>query len=102
MFMANLKVNTDRVLSVAEKIEHYNMQLRDDVTTVQNAVAQLDNSWEGEASAVAIRKFGELRDKYLDARYSAMNNYANFLRQQVSEGYTQTETVNKSLAEKFK
>ena len=100
--MANLKINTDAVVSAANNIKLYNTQMRDDFSDVQTAITQLDSVWEGSAATAAIGKFNELRSTYADARYNVLDNYVNFLLQQVGEGYTQTETVNVSLADQFK
>ena len=100
--MANLKINTDTVVTAANNIKLYNMQIRDDFPDVQKAIAQLDNCWDGPAATAAISKFNELKSEYCDARYNVLDNYVNFLLQQVGEGYTQTEDANVSLADQFK
>lgn len=100
--MTNLKINTDAAITAADNIKLYNTQIRDGFSDVQAAVTRLDNCWEGAAATVAISKFNEMKSKFLDARYSVLDNYVNFLLQQVGEGYTQTETVNVSLADQFK
>ena len=66
------------------------------------AVTQLDNCWDGSAATAAISKFNEIKSKFFDARYNVLDNYVNFLLQQVGEGYTQTEDTNVSLADQFK
>ena len=100
--MANLKVNTEAAITAANNIKLCNTQIRDNFPTVQNAINQLNNSWDGSASNAAISKFNEIKSKFSDARYNVLDNYVNFLLQQVGEGYTQTEEVNVSLAEQFK
>lgn len=100
--MANLKVNTDAVVATAEKLKVYNTRMRNDFPSVQNAMNQLHNEWDGAASNAAISKFNEMKSKFCDARYNVMDNYIRFLLQQVGEGYVQTEEVNVSLADQFK
>ena len=100
--MANLKVNTDSAVTAAGNIKNYNNQIRDGFSKVQTAMTQLDNAWEGSAATNSISKFNEMKAEFLDARYSVVDNYVNFLLQQVGEGYTQTEDTNKSLADAFK
>ena len=46
--------------------------------------------------------FSSIKESFYDARYTAVNNYVNFLLTQVGEGYVQTEEKNKSLADAFK
>jgi hypothetical protein len=100
--MANLKINTDSAITAATHIKTINGQIRDGFSSVQNAITQLDNAWDGSAATNAIGKFNELKTKYPQARYNVVDNFVTFLFQQVGEGYIQTEEANKSLAEAFK
>lgn len=100
--MANLKINTDSAVTAATHIKTINGQIRDGFSSVQNAVTQLDNAWDGSAATNAIGKFNEIKNKYPNSRYNVVDNFVNFLLQQVGEGYVQTEDTNKSLADAFK
>lgn len=100
--MANLKVNTDAAVAAAEHIKQYNEQMRDHFDTVLRAIQKLDNSWDGAAASAAMSKFNELKSQFPEARYNVLDNYVNFLLQQVGEGYVQTENANISLADQFK
>lgn len=100
--MASLKINTEAAVTAAGNIKLYNTQMRDNFPNVQTAITQLDNCWDGSAATVAISKFNEIKSKFFDARYNVLDNYVNFLLQQVGEGYTQTEDTNVSLADQFK
>lgn len=100
--MANLKVNVDAVVSAASNIQTCNAQMRDSFPDVQRAIDQLNNNWDGAASNNAMRKFDDIKSKFSDSRFKALDNYVKFLLQQVGEGYTQTEEVNVSLADQFK
>lgn len=100
--MANLKINTDAAVTAAGNIKLYNTQIRDGFSNVQTAITQLDNCWEGSAATAAISSFNEVKSKFFDARYNVLDNYVNFLLQQVGEGYSQTEDANISLADQFK
>ena len=100
--MANLEINTNSAVTAAVNIKTINGQIRDGFSKVQTAINQLDNAWDGFAATNTISKFNEIRSKFPDARYSVIDNYVNFLLQQVGEGYVQTEETNKSLADAFK
>ena len=100
--MADIRIDTDAVVTVAGNIKLYKTQIRENFSNVQSAVTQLDNCWEGSAATSAIRKFNEIKSKYPEVRYNVLDNYVNFLLQQVGEGYTQTENTNVSLADLFK
>lgn len=100
--MADLRINTEAVVSVANNLKMYNTQMKDALPRVESAMNNLNKSWDGEASNAAIAKFNEIKSKFADTRYDVLENYVKFLLQQVGEGYTQTEDVNKSLAAQFK
>ena len=100
--MANLKMNTDGVVASANNIKNLNNQMRSNFNNVQKAISKLDASWDGSAASSAMSKFNSIKSKYCSARYNVLDNYVKFLYQQVGEGYTQTEDVNKSLADQFK
>ena len=100
--MPNLKINTDAVVVAAENINLYNTQMQDNFASVQRAINQLNNTWDGSASTAAMSKFNEIISKFSDARYNELDNYVKFLLEQVGEGYTQTEEATKSLADLFK
>ena len=100
--MANLKINTDSAVTAATHIKTINGQIRDGFSSVQNAMTQLDNAWDGSAATNSIGKFNEIKSKFPEARYNVVDNFVNFLLQQVGEGYVQTEETNKSLADAFK
>jgi len=100
--MGKVKVNTDSAVTAANKIKGYNNQIRNGFSSVQSAISSLDASWDGSAATTAISKFNEIKSKYPDSRYNVVDNFVNFLLQQVGEGYTQTENANTSLADAFK
>lgn len=100
--MAKLKIDTDAVVTTADKIKLLNTQMRDEFESVRTAITKLDRTWDGAAATVAISKFNEIQSTMGDARYDVMDQYVNFLLQQVGEGYVQTETTNISLADQFK
>lgn len=100
--MARLKVDTEQVITIANKIKSLNNQMRDDFDGVQDAITRLDGTWDGSAATNAISKFNAIKNSYCDARYNVVDYFVSFLHQQVGEGYAQTEAANKSLAEQFK
>ncbi len=100
--MSDLIVNAEQVVATANRIKTINDQIRAEFADVQKAINSLDGEWDGSAASNAMAKFASIRNAYCDARYNVVDNYVAFLHQQVGEGYTQTESVNKSLADAFK
>lgn len=100
--MGAIQVNTDTVVNAAQNIRKINNDIRDLISSVESAMNSLDNAWDGNASTNAVNKYNSIKNAYCDNRYHVIENYVNFLLQQVGEGYDQTETTNKSLADAFK
>ncbi len=100
--MANLKINTDSVSTAASKVKNYNDKIKEDFSNVRNAITALDRAWDSPAASAAISDFNALDSKYSQRRYNVVNDYVNFLYQQINVGYETTEKTNKSLADAFK
>lgn len=100
--MADLKMNTQAVVSAANKIKSYNDKMRKEFPDVDKSVNKLRGTWDSPAADTAFTKFNEIKANYNNVRYDVLDNYVNFMLKQVGEGYTQTEKVNVSLADQFK
>ena len=100
--MDNLKVDVEQVVNTANRIKKLNTEMKDGFSSVQDAIKKLDDTWESSAATNAMTKFNAIKNSYCEARYTVVDNFVAFLHQQVGQGYTQTENVNKSLAEQFK
>lgn len=100
--MGVIKVNTDAVISCASKIRGYNNDIRNRFSDLQSKMSALDTCWDGSAATNAMQKFNSIKSSFCDARYAVVDDYVNFLMQQIGEGYVQTEEVNTSLADQFK
>ncbi len=100
--MAVVKIDTEKVAGLAGKIRNSNNEMQRAFENAASSVNALGNSWSGAAYGNAIASFNDIRSKYYDARYNGVNNYANILNNQMSGGYNETETANKSLADQFK
>ncbi len=100
--MTQMKMNVDIVKSVADAVKTINDDMSNELTNLQKVVSKLGNSWVSPAATNAIDSFNEIVSTYGGVRYSAINNYVSFLKQNVIQGYNQTESVNVSLADGFK
>ena len=100
--MADLKINTDLVSSVATSLSTLNTQMNEGYSSVASSVQRMDACWDGSAATKAITKINEIKSTLVDARFDVLKNYVQFLRQQIGVGYDTTETNNKSLADTLK
>ena len=100
--MGNVTINTAMVEQCASQLKTINNQINNNMRGMRNKMQQLNNSWDGSASEKAISRFNEIINKSSENRYKVMDNYVNYLYQQIGAGYVQTEEANKKLADAFK
>lgn len=100
--MAGVKINSSDVITVSRRINGLNKDMKNGMNDVASAMNTLDNYWEGAAANATMNKFNNIKNSYSDARYNVVDAFVNFLNEQVGQGYSQTESVNKSLASQFK
>lgn len=100
--MTQMKMSADIVKSVADAVKTINDDMSNELTNLQKVVSKLGNSWVSPAATNAIDSFNEIVSAYGGARHSVVNNFVSLLTQNVIQGYSQTESVNVSLADGFK
>ncbi len=96
------KVNTDQVEQIAGNLENLNRRLTDELKNARNTLNNLSNIWTGEAAQETTSSFNEFADKYFQSYEDIIQQYVQFLRTSVAEGYFNTETQNISLSDAFK
>ncbi len=98
----DVKMDTDAVTTIADNIAILNGDMKDRFNELSKAVDKLHGSWEGKAAETCIGKFKDIDSAYSESRYTVINNVVLFLKQQIGEGYEETEKANVSLADYFK
>ena len=98
----SIRVNTDHVAQIASNIENLNKRLSEELANSKATVEQLANVWEGEAAQATISGFNEFAAKYFQNYEDVLTQYVQFLRNNVEQGYFDTETQNIGLADAFK
>ena len=99
--MAKQSINTERVMSAANKLRTANTTVNNEFRTLQNNAKRLEQDWKSAAGSLAHTTMYQLFDNS-KARNDVIQNYINMLEQQVSTGYINTEDANTKLADKFK
>jgi len=101
--MADLiKVNTEQVLGIATTLSSLNDDLQTQLKEAQTAITNLDSVWTGEAANATKEAINAFATEYFQSYYDLINQYVEFLKKNVAEGYESTETTNTSLADSFK
>lgn len=95
-------VNTAEVLLLAENINEINNNISNALEKVTSAMNSLNGSWSGAAGERAVSMFNSINSGCIEVQRVAIADYANFLKQRISGGYEQIETINISLSDAFK
>jgi uncharacterized protein YukE len=98
--MARQEVNAERISSAANRLRTGNNNINNEFSTLRNRMRQLE-SWRGAAGTAAQTTMHQLFN-HNEARSTVMQNYLNMLERQINPGYQNTESTNRSLADKFK
>jgi len=99
--MANQKVDTDKIISSANRLHTVNNNINNAFNAMQDKARLLDYNWNGEAGDAA-RSMRNQIFRNNDARSSVLQNYVSMLEQQINPGYTDAENVNTRLSDNFK
>ena len=97
-----IKIDTAQVLAIADNLDGLNNNLQETLTSAQKAVANLESYWSGEAATATIEAVNSFANDYFESYKELIDQYVQFLRKNVSEGYESVETANTSLADSFK
>ena len=101
--MADLiKIDTAQVLEIANKLSGLNDELQTNLKEAQSTITNLETIWQGEAATATIDAVNSFAADYFQNYYDLINQYVEFLKKNVAQGYEETENVNKTLAESFK
>lgn len=98
----SIRINTDQVNQIASNLERLNTRLTEELKNSKATIDQLANIWEGEAAQATISSFDEFAAKYFQKYENIITQYVRFLRDNVAQGYFDTETQNIGLADAFK
>lgn len=97
-----MTLDTDQVLTIAGEIEVLNKNLNDLLNESRATIDSLSSIWQGKAATATIDSYRTFSEKYFQEYDKIINQYILFLRQNVSEGYNQAESINEKLADAFK
>ena len=101
--MADLiKIDTAQVLEIANNLSNLNDELQTNLQEAQKAITKLESVWQGEAATATIEAINSFASDYFQNYYDVINQYVEFLKKNVAEGYENTETANTTLADSFK
>lgn len=97
-----ITLDTEQVLSIASQIENDNNQLKELLEKTKQTIISLSSTWTGKAADDTRASYTEFSNKFFQKYYDVLDQYVKFLRNNVSEQYTQTENTNSALADAFK
>ncbi|MBR3995884.1 MAG: hypothetical protein IKI97_11480 [Clostridia bacterium] len=95
-------IDTNVIDKSKETISSYTTQILTSLDTISNEIRTLQNTWEGKAGTYAVEEYYSKIAPLSEDFKTTMTEYLSFLGINVTEGYTDAETENMSLAEQFK
>ncbi len=98
----SIKISTDQVTQIADNLEQLNKKLTEQLTTSKATIDGLKNIWQGEAAQATVSSFNEFAEAFFENYEKTIEQYVRFLRDNIAQGYFETETQNISLADAFK
>lgn len=100
--MNNQTIDTKIITQSKTTISSNTAQILTCLDTISNEIRTLQNTWEGKAGTYAVEEYYSKIAPTSEDFKKTMNEYLSFLGINVTEGYTDAETENMSLAEQFK
>ena len=89
-----IKITPEKVRGYASQIRSLNNQLAEILNSSKAQITGLQGSWTGEAAEATISAFNGFANKYFENYQKMIDNYAQFLEQNVAESYAQTQKIN--------
>jgi len=100
--MTGMTIDTNEVLAIAGRIENDNIQLRNLLDTSKVRIDNLTSYWQGQAATATQEAYASFANRFFQQYQDVLQQYVVFLRRNVAEQYTETESVNTQLADAFK
>lgn len=97
-----IKINTGAIANSATRISRYNNNIKNSLSSVEQAVNSLNRSWDSGISDLAVNSFFHIKRTYADSRYIVIDDMRKFLVNIAGEGYENTESAVESVASAFK
>lgn len=98
----SIKVSTDQVTQIADHLEQLNKKLTEQLMTSKATIDGLKNIWQGEAAQATVSAFNEFAEAFFENYEKTIEQYVRFLRDNIAQGYFDTEVQNIGLADAFK
>lgn len=99
--MSRQVVNTDKISVSVNKLHIVDSNINEEFETLERKAKQLDNNWKSIAGDTAGTRMYRIF-KNNEMRSAVLQNYINMLKDQINPNYTNTESTNVRLADKFK
>lgn len=99
---SRITLNADQVLGIASQIQSDNQELQRLLTESKATLDGLASAWTGAAADQTRSSYDTFASKYFQSYFDTLEQYVKFLRANVAEQYTQTETSNVKLGDAFK
>ncbi len=93
--MSNIKVKTERILTLAQTIDDVNNKLVAQFGEVENTIASVAASWSSQSFELSKNAFNAIKGNFYDQRREALSQHSQYLISVVVDGYFNTEEKNR-------
>ncbi len=97
-----IKIDTAQVLEIANKLSSLNDDLQTNLKEAKTTITNLCEFWKGDAATATKDAVESFATAYFQNYYDLIDQYVQFLKTNVVQGYEETETANTTLADSFK
>ena len=94
-----MKISPEEIMGIAGTLKSLNDQLGETLSTTQQQVNGLTDNWTGAAADATISNFNEFAGKYFSNYEKLINQYIDFLKQNVAGSYSKLEEINQKRAQ---
>ena len=94
-------LDSDQVLAIASQIENDNKELQRLLNESKTTLDGLSSTWTGAAAEQTRASYGTFAGKFFQEYYDVLDQYVKFLRSNVVEQYSETESKNVQLGDQF-
>ncbi len=93
--MSNIKVKTERILTLAQTIDDVYNTLLAQFGEVENMIASVAASWSSNTFELSKNAFNAIKDNFYEKRRDVLSNNSQYLISVVVDGYFNTEEKNR-------
>lgn len=98
----NMRLSSKDIEKIADDISKANKDLKKELEATAVVMKSLGKSWDSPAYKESNAAFSKFEKEFSTNYEKILNTYSKFLKENVSEGYKKTESLNRDIAGEYK